>query len=70
MAFELSPDGPAVKAAVKERDIIVGFKNDTVGSVADLHRLLMGSEIGRTSRLAVLRDNHLVELEVTPEEAG
>ena len=36
--------------------LIIWFNHDTVASVHDLHRLLVGDEIERRSRLTVLRD--------------
>ena len=39
--------------------MIIWLNHDTVSSVHDLHRLLIGDEVERRSRLTVLRDGRL-----------
>lgn len=65
---ELVPGSPAEAAGVRSGDMIIWFNHDTVTSMHDLHRLLIGEEIERRSRLTVLRDGRLEHLWVTPRE--
>jgi S1-C subfamily serine protease len=65
---EVVTDSPAEAAGVRSGDLIIWFNHDTVASVHDLHRLLVGDEIERRSRLTVLRDGRLEHLWVTPRE--
>jgi len=53
---------------VRPGDMIIWFNHDTVTSVHDLHRLLIGDEVERRSRLTVLRDGRLEHLWITPRE--
>jgi S1-C subfamily serine protease len=67
---EVVAGSPAAIAGVQPGDVIIWFNHDTVASVHDLHRLLVGDEIERRSRLTVLRDGRLEHLWVTPRETS
>ena len=58
----------AGEAGVRPGDMIIWFNHDTVASVHDLHRLLIGEVIERRARLTVLRDGRLEHLWVSPRE--
>jgi S1-C subfamily serine protease len=61
-------DGPARRGGLTEGDIIVAFKGSPLYSIDDLHRALVGAEIGIESPLTVIRGTELVNLLVVPEE--
>jgi S1-C subfamily serine protease len=61
-------DGPAQLGGLTEGDIIIAFKGSPVYSIDDLHRALVGTEIGIESRLTVIRGTELVNLLVVPQE--
>ena len=65
---EVVGGSPAEEAGVRSGDMIIWFNHDTVASVHDLHRLLVGEGIERRARLTVLRDGRLEHLWVTPRE--
>jgi hypothetical protein len=48
--------------------MIIWFDHETVSSVHDLHRLMIGEGIERRARLTVLRNGDLEHLWVTPRE--
>jgi len=60
--------GPAEMAGVTVGDMIIGFKGLPIVSIDDLHRLLVGNEIGKRSELKILRRTEIIELPVTPRE--
>jgi S1-C subfamily serine protease len=62
------PDGPARQSGLAEGDIIIAFKEKPVTSIDDLHRVLVGKEIGISSPLSVIRGVEKVELSVVPQE--
>jgi S1-C subfamily serine protease len=62
------PDGPARQSGLLEGDIIIAFKKSTISSIDDLHRVLVGKEIGVNSSLTVIRGVEMVELSVIPQE--
>jgi S1-C subfamily serine protease len=60
--------GPVDLSGFKEGDIILSFKGNPVNSIDDLHRLLVGSEIGQRSVLSVIRGTETLDFLVTPRE--
>jgi S1-C subfamily serine protease len=60
--------GPADAAGVIVGDIIIAFKASPIVSIDDLHRLLVGDEIGKRSTLTVIRRTEILELPITPRE--
>jgi S1-C subfamily serine protease len=60
--------GPADDAGIVVGDIIIAFKGSPVVSIDDLHRLLVGDEIGKRSTLTVIRRTEIIELPITPRE--
>jgi S1-C subfamily serine protease len=60
--------GSADVAGVVVGDIIIAFKGSPVVSIDDLHRLLVGDEIGKRSTLAIIRRTEIIELPITPRE--
>ncbi len=66
--FEVVPDSPAANHEIHTGDIIVGFNDQPVASIDDLHKLLNEKSIGLNSRLAVLRQGRKVMLDVIPAE--
>lgn len=66
--FEIVPDSPAYNHNVRTGDIIVGFNDQPVASVDDLHILLNEKTINTRCELAVLREGRKILLEVVPVE--
>jgi S1-C subfamily serine protease len=68
LILKVEPDSPAARAGLREGDLLVGFKDQTVTSLYDLQRLMVGSEIGVKSILVIVRHRFRLELEVVPSE--
>ena len=62
------PDGPARQSGLAEGDIIIAFREAPISSIDDLHRVLVGEEIGVRSTLTVIRGVERVALSVVPQE--
>lgn len=60
--------GPVDLSGLREGDIIISFKAGLVSSIDDLHRFLVGSEIGQRSVLTVVRGTEILNFLVTPRE--
>jgi S1-C subfamily serine protease len=60
--------GPVDLSGLSEGDIIISFKNSAVSSIDDLHRVLVGGEIGQRSVLTVIRGTEMLDFLVTPRE--
>jgi S1-C subfamily serine protease len=61
--------GPAHRAGLLERDLIVLVNGESVGSVDDIHRLLVGKEAGSLVTLTVLRGGKRRDISVVSGEA-
>jgi S1-C subfamily serine protease len=61
-------DGPARQSGLADGDIIIAFREAPISSIDDLHRVLVGKEIGTRSALTVIRGVEMMELEVIPQE--
>jgi S1-C subfamily serine protease len=64
----IEPDGPARQSGLEERDIIIGFRDAVISTIDDLHRVLVGKEIGIRSTLKIIRGVEMIELSVVPRE--
>ena len=68
MVMEVTPHSPAALSGLRNGDIIVGFQGHPVGSVDDLHKRLVASEIGKASPMMFLREAEKLFCMVTPRE--
>jgi serine protease Do len=64
----VSPNGPADRAGVRSKDLIVGFGERPIRSTDDLLNLLDESAICRDTDLHVLRGKRELTLQVRPQE--
>jgi S1-C subfamily serine protease len=69
LAIAVAPDGPAAKAGLRDRDIMVAFNGQAIPSIDALHKLLTGELIGIESSLTVIRGTEKLELRVAPGES-
>ena len=69
LVVSVEKDSPAQEAGVAVGDVIVGFNEQPISGIADLHKLLLGREIGVRSELTVSRHTELLRLPITPREA-
>jgi S1-C subfamily serine protease len=64
----VEPGGPARLAGLREGDLIIAFKGQTVAGIDELLRRLVGAEIGVKSTVTVLRQVDKLEISITPQE--
>jgi S1-C subfamily serine protease len=62
----IEKNSPAANANLREGDVILGYGEQTVTSVDDLHRLLTEEHVDRHSDITVLRGTERVTLSITP----
>ena len=60
---------PAQRAGLREGDIIIAFNDTPIGTVHDLHKILVGEQIGVTAKLLVIRHTEKMSLEIVPAES-
>jgi S1-C subfamily serine protease len=69
LVSEIEPGSPAAVAGVQKGDTIVGFKGRPIGTIDDLHKQLVASEIGVPSPIMVLRGTEKLFRLVVPRES-
>ncbi len=65
---ELENGSPAAIAGLRKGDIILGFKGHAIGTIDDLHKRLVASEIGVPSPMMFLRATEKLFCMVVPRE--
>jgi serine protease Do len=64
---EVSHDGAAAKAGVKQGDLVVEYDGERVRSARQFSRLIQETPEGRTVKMTIVRDGQKQTLDVTPE---
>ncbi len=59
---------PAERAGLRIGDVIAGFKGRPIGTIDELHKRLVASEIGVPSPVMIIRGTELIFVVVTPRE--
>ncbi len=65
LVTEVTPSGPAAKAGIRPRDVIISFNGHRVKRMRELPRLVAESPVGEEVPVTVLRDGKPVQLKVT-----
>lgn len=60
----VNPGGPGSKAGLRAGDVIVGFDNNSVGSMYSLLGYVRAAAVGDTATLTVIRDNKSVNVTI------
>ena len=69
LVVSVEKNSPAERAGLREGDLIVAFNDQPVGSVHDLHKVLVGEQIGVSASLTVIRHTEKLELPILPAES-
>lgn len=64
----LEPGSPAERAGLLAGDVIVGFKGRPLGTIDELHKRLVASEIGVPSPMMIVRGTEKIFVVVIPQE--
>src|SRR5437016_2340829 len=69
LVVSVEENSPAERAGLREGDLIVAFNDQPVGSVHELHKVLVGEQIGVRASLTVIRHTEKLELPILPAES-
>src|SRR5213595_1187795 len=69
LVVSIEKNSPAERAGLREGDLIVAFNGLPIGSVHDLHKILVGEQIGVSASLTVIRHTEKLELSILPAES-
>ena len=64
----IEKNSPAQKAGLSEGDIIIGFDDQPVSGIDDLHKQLTDMQVGKESSIRILRRTEIIDLEMVPSE--
>ena len=69
LVVSVEKNSPAQHAGLREGDLIVAFDDRPIGTIHDLHKVLVGEQIGVSARLSVIRHTEKLELSILPAES-
>lgn len=69
LVLSIEDASPARRAGLHEGDVIIGYNDQPVGGIDDLHRLLTETQVGVRSRLTIIRRSEKIVLDIVPEES-
>lgn len=69
LVVSFEENSPARKAGMLEGDVIIGFDDQPVAGIDDLHKLLTDERVGVKTSFVVIRRTEKITLDVLPEEA-
>lgn len=67
---EVTEDGPAAKAGLRQGDVVVEYDGERVRSVRQFTRLVQESVVGRPVAVAVLRDGQRQSFTIAPADSS
>jgi S1-C subfamily serine protease len=65
----LEKNSPAQRVGLLQGDVIVGFDDQPISGIDDLHRLLTEKQIGVRSQLIIIRRSEKMVFDIVPEES-
>ena len=69
LVVSMERESPADRAGLRDGDVIVQYADQHVGSMDDLHRLLVEERVGRQVPITVLRRGDRMTLEIVAAES-
>ncbi len=69
LVVSVEKDSPARSAGLQEGDIIVAFDEQPIGTIHDLHKMLVSEQIGVAAKLVAIRHTEKLELSILPAES-
>src|SRR5881398_994938 len=69
LVVSVEKNSPAEKTGLREGDVIVAFSAKPIGSIHELHKMLMGEQIGVQSEITIVRHTEKLALAITPAES-
>jgi S1-C subfamily serine protease len=69
LVVSIEENSPAQRTGLSEGDIIVGFDNQPIAGIDDLHRMLTEEKVGVRTALTIIRQTEKLNLDIIPEES-
>ena len=69
LVVSVEKGSPAEHAGLREGDVVVAFNEQPIGSIHELHKMLMGDQIGIAGKLLIIRHTEKLGLSILPAES-
>ncbi len=69
LMVSVEKDSPAQRAGLREGDVLIAFNERPIGTIHDLHKMLVGEQIGVPAKLLIIRHTEKLELSILPAES-
>jgi len=69
LVVSVEKDSPAKRAGLREGDVIVAFNERPIGTIHELHKMLVSEQISVLAKLLVIRHTEKMELSILPAES-
>jgi S1-C subfamily serine protease len=69
LVVSVEKNSPAERARLREGDLVIAFNGQPIGTVHDLHKFLVGEQIGVGASLTVIRHTEKLELPILLAES-
>jgi S1-C subfamily serine protease len=69
LVVSVEKKSPAQRAGLSEGDVIVGFDDQPIAGIDDLHKMLTEEKVGVHTKLTILRRSEKLDLDIVPEES-
>jgi S1-C subfamily serine protease len=69
LVVSVENNSPAKRAGLHDGDLIVAFNGKPIASVHDLHKVLVGEQIGVSASVTIIRHTEKLELAILPAES-
>jgi S1-C subfamily serine protease len=69
LVVSVDESSPAGRAGLREGDLIIAFNGQPIGSVHDLHKMLVGEQVGVAGLLTIIRHTEKLDLPILPAES-
>jgi S1-C subfamily serine protease len=69
LAVSIENNSPAQRAGLLEGDVIIGFDDQPIAGIDDLHKMLTEEKVGVHTKLTIIRRSEKLDLGIVPEES-